>query len=200
MRAPAVAAACVVVVSLAGVAAAQPGRTPVGPPIPPPYTYQPAPPSPQLTQDEIELLADGEITDGQHIGGGVASLFLGFGIGHAVQGRWSSRGWIFTLGESASVGLLIYGFAQNDCFLAIGHSCSDDDDGVGEAIVGLVAFSVFRVWEIIDAFAAPPNHNRRVRELRMRLGYPPPAYGGLQPYVVPSAGGDGAVGGVTLRF
>jgi hypothetical protein len=200
MRAPSV-VALLAVLSIASAAAAQPGQTPVQPqpPIPPPYTYQPAPPPP-LTEAEVELLASGEISDGQHVGGGVASVFLGFGIGQAIQGRWSDKGWIFTVGDATAYGLVIYGLSQNDCWIRIWGECDDDDDGVAAVVAGLAVGAVFRVWEIIDAFAAPPGHNRRVRELRMRVGYPPPAYGGARPFVIPSATGDGAVGGVTLRF
>jgi hypothetical protein len=175
-----VAGAVLIAGSLAGVAAAQPGQTqpqqlpPPQPQVPPPYMYQPAPPP--LTLEERQLLEDGEISDGQYIGGGLLSIFPGFGIGQAVQGRWSDRGYIFTLGETAAMGLVIYGISKNDCFLAI-DPCHDDSDGVGEFLVGLLAYTGFRVWEIIDAWAVPPGHNRRVQNLRLRLGYPQQGYG-----------------------
>jgi hypothetical protein len=152
-----------------------------------------------LTEEEADLLASGEITDGQHIGGGVASLFLGFGIGQAIQGRWSDKGWIFTVGDTAAYGLIIYGLSQNDCWIRIWGECDNDDDGVAAVVAGLAVGAVFRVWEIVDAWAAPPAHNRRLHMLQMRLGGQPP-YLGWKPYVIPSASGDGAVGGVTVRF
>ena len=34
--------------------------------------------------------------------GGALSILPGFGIGHAVQGRWREKGWIFTAGEVVS--------------------------------------------------------------------------------------------------
>lgn len=171
--------------SLAGSAAAQPGQTqPALPPpgqlapprqVPPPYMYQPPPP--QLTPDERQLLEDGEITDGQYIGGGILAVFPGFGVGHAVQGRWSDNGWIFTVGEIAATGLVIYGISQDDCFLAIDECHDTNDDGAGEFVVGFLAYTGLRIWEIVDAWAAPPRHNRRVQNLRLRLGYPQQGYG-----------------------
>ena len=170
----AVVAAVVIVGSLAGAATAQPGQTPAQ--LPPPYLYQPAAPPPMLTLEERHLLEDGEISDASYVGGGLLSLVPGFGLGQAVQGRWSDRGWIFTLGETAAMGLLIYGISKDDCFLKL-EACHDDDDGVGEFVAGALAYTGFRVWEIIDAWAVPPMHNRRVRELRLRLGYPQQGYG-----------------------
>ena len=32
------------------------------------------------------------ISTGKYVGGGVASIFLGWGIGHAIQGRYAERG------------------------------------------------------------------------------------------------------------
>ena len=43
------------------------------------------------------------ISQGRYIGGGVASIFLGFGIGHAIQGRWKERGWIHTTTQSIAL-------------------------------------------------------------------------------------------------
>jgi hypothetical protein len=212
---------CVVLVGLgiASTASAQPGADPTTPPpagppptyppapqqpapvyVPPPYQYQqPAPV--MLSPEDQDLLSQGEITDGQHIGGGLASVFLGWGIGQAIQGRWSETGWIFTLGEAASLTAIIYGISQEDCFLAI--DCEGDDGGGGEGFIigGIVGILVFRVWEVVDAFAGPPRHNRKVRELRMRLGYPPVMYGKrMTPFVVPPRDGAGAVAGVSLHF
>src|SRR5690349_5932967 len=74
---------------------------------PAPYAYQPQ----QLTAEEYELLAEGEISEGAHYGGAALSFFFGLGAGQAVQGRWGETGWIFTLGEIGAAGLLFYGVA-----------------------------------------------------------------------------------------
>jgi hypothetical protein len=168
---------------------------------------QPQPMQVQLTVDEQYLLERGFISEGQHIGGGVAALFLGFGAGQAVQGRWGEKGWIFTVGEGASIVLMFYGLAKAvDC--DSGYYSDDyyydndcEDNYVGLMVGSLLAFSVFRVWETIDAFTAPPAHNRKVRQLRARLGLPVPMYSKLTPYLAPVRGGDGGgVAGVSFKF
>src|SRR5215813_5168447 len=70
--------------------------------VPPPYAYQPS-------AQERELLEHGEITDGQKTGGGAAALFVGFGVGQAIQGRWLERGWIFTAGDLVATALTVAG-------------------------------------------------------------------------------------------
>ncbi len=190
------------------VAHAQPGAPPPPPQgyppppqgyaVPPPHAYQPQPV--QLTAEEADLLARGEISDAAHAGGGLAALFFGFGIGQAVQGRWSDRGWIFTVGESAALFALLYGIAAEieDCF-GPDDACTGDE-GDGLILVGAIGFSVFRIWETIDAFAAPPSHNARVRELRLRTGQYRPGYYSVVPYVKRQADGEGGVAGLTLRW
>jgi hypothetical protein len=183
----------------------QQGYPQQGYPQPQPYYQQPLqygqPMQVQLTPDEQSLLDRGFISEGQHIGGGVAALFLGFGTGQAVQGRWAEKGWIFTVGEAASIVLMFYSVGK-----AI--SCDDGFDGYsncGDNYFGLfmgslLALSVFRVWETVDAFTAPPAHNRRVRQLRARLGMPVPMYTKLTPFLAPTRDRDGGVAGVSLRF
>ena len=168
---------------------------------PPPYTYQPRP-QVVLTADENDLLQQGEISDGQHLGGGLAAVFLGFGAGQIVQGRWQDTGWIFTVGESASFVAFVWGASEQlaDCLPVNGPNNCDSNRGVGLLVGGLLAFSGFRVGEVVDAFIAPPRHNARLHDLRQRLGMPAsPQYGMLAPYVAPAHGG-GTVGGLTLRF
>ena len=54
------------------------------------------------------------IKQGRYIGGGVASLFLGFGIGHAIQGRWKEKGWIHTTTQSIAVATLVVSLIMLD--------------------------------------------------------------------------------------
>jgi hypothetical protein len=186
-------------------ASAQPGASQPQPPpppppnynVPPPYQYQPGYGYPaQLTPEEHELLLDGEISDGAHIGGGIASIFIGFGAGQAIQGRWSDTGWIFTLGESASIALLIAGairIADDD----IGDNDNDDESTGGTMLVGgLIGYFGFRIWDIVDAFGGPPEHNRKVRALKYRLGIPVRV--GWKPYM--NSTRDATTAGLTLRF
>jgi hypothetical protein len=185
------------------------------PPPPQPYYPQPyptyyAPPAAQqqvhLTVDEQWLLSRGYITQGEHLGGGVVSLFFGFGVGQAVQGRWAQKGYIFTVGEIASFGAMIYGMAElfsachgtDDPYYEEPCNHSAERRGATMLIGGALALSVFRIWEIVDAFTAPSEHNRQLRALRGRLGYQD-GYARVRPYVAP-AGDSGGVAGISMRF
>jgi hypothetical protein len=194
--------------------APDPGPPPMGPPTepypgqaqpyPPPYPGQPYPgqapypyPPIQLTPEEHQLLAEGEISPGQHAGGVVANWLFGFGIGQAIQGRWSDTGWIFTLGEAAGITLIIAGAART-CFLCESHEA---EDGAALMIGGVISYLAFRVWSIVDAAAGPASHNRKVRALKQRVGLPMHASQRVLPYVAPARGGDGGgTAGLTLRF
>ncbi len=154
----------------------------------------------QLTLDEQYLLERGYISQGEHVGGAIVSLFFGFGLGQAVQGRWSEKGYIFTLGEGASMGLFIWGMVEG--FGACFEGCSEsrEDRAVLLLGVGLVGLAVFRTWEIVDAFMGPASHNRKLRSLQFRLGMQP-TYARVLPYVsTPKGDAGGAVAGLSLRF
>jgi hypothetical protein len=192
------------------IASAQPGAQPPQPPSPSPQPYPPAPypqpyppPAVQLTPEETELLAQGEISTGEMVAGGLVGSFFGLGIGHAVQGRYLDKGWIFTVGELAGGSLVIFGIVQ--CLEQHELDDGDCDDAIPLLVGGLLVNAGFRVWEIIDVWAGPPRHNARVRELRLRLGYPPPPPPPPPPawglYLSPAKGeSDGKVLGLTLRF
>lgn len=167
------------------------GNAPADPyPPPPPY----GPPLP-LTADEQRLLALGEISSGQHLGGVALDWFVGFGLGQAVQGRWSDTGWMFALGEAAGITALIVGFSQL-CFDCEGTTRSNDRAGA-LMLSGLIAYGVTHVWSIVDAAIAPPEHNRKVRALRYRLGLPLAAR--IVPFASPAPGAGGTAG-LALRF
>ena len=204
----------VVMALLAGSASAQPGQDPVySQPPPGPYT-QPAPYSQpygyapqrnvmqaQLTVDEQWMLQRGFISDGETLGGGVVALMFGLGIGHVIQGRWSRDGYIFTFGELAAGGLMMWGMVGllGNCF----EGCSEqrEDRYVGMMLVGAIASGVFRIWEIYDAFSGPGRHNQKLVELRMRLGMPTPMYARISPYVAPNPASEGGgTAGLSLRF
>lgn len=166
------------------------------PGVPPPYGYAPV----QLTPEEHELLLEGEISEGAHIGGAIANFFIGFGIGQAIQGRFGDTGWIFALGTAASFTAFIVGLGQlaGDCAVD-SPDCDENGDGAVLALVGMVGVGVFHIWGIVDAIAGPSRHNRRVRDLRMRVGQPMYYQGRIEPYFHKSRDGGG-VAGVTLRF
>lgn len=173
------------------------------------YQPQPRPMQVQLTVDEQWLLSRGYISSGEHIGGGAVSLFVGFGVGQAVQGRWGQKGYIFTIGELASMGAIIYGAVTlatacsdnfNDPYADSSCSSSRERRGGVFVVGGLIGISVFRIWEIVDAFAGPAEHNRKLHELKFRLGMPDSYVKNVKPYIVPSSDGGGALAGVALKF
>lgn len=175
-----------------------PPPAPYGPPgaIPPPYAYQPPPI--QLTAEDQELLAEGEMPAVQHAAGGALAFVLGFGTGHMVQGRWLETGWIFTLTEAASLGAIIYGVSEWDINCTdVGAKCSNSNAATLIA-AGVIGSLGFHVWEVLDAFIVPANRNRRIRTLRARLGMDPVP----RPYsfyVAPHADGGGQAG-LVIRF
>lgn len=184
-----------------GTASAQPGAPPPPPAAPPPpHQYQPGYAYPvALSAEEHELLLQGEISSGAHFGGGVAAFFVGFGLGQAVQGRWADTGWIFTLGDAAAVTVFTVGLVRTfeDCTDDFGNEEDCGSNGPTLMVVGLLGGLAIRTWEIVDAISGPNDHNRRVRDLKYRMGIPVQV--GVEPYVTRTRDG-GATAGLTLRF
>jgi hypothetical protein len=141
-----------------------------------------------LTAEQQELLDDGEIGIGRHLGGGVTALVAGFGIGQGIEGRWRHTGWIFTFGESAAAIAIVYAVGERigDC-LPLNEPCRGDR-GAGLMVGGLMAYSGLRIWEIVDAWIAPPIHNHQLHELRTRLA----------PFVAPAR--TGGIAGLAFQF
>lgn len=189
------------ILALSTSAFAQSDQPPVPAPTASPVVVVNAP-APQadlrLSAEDQELIVDAEIGPVAHIGGGLVATFVGFGVGHAVQGRWSERGWIFTVGETAGLGLMVYGLGKSasSCVDAEGGECGTS--GLGFIAGGAIALTGLHLWETIDAFVAPIGHNRRVRAAKLRAGMRS-GYA-VTPYVVPPTRGDGAIGGLSLRF
>jgi hypothetical protein len=174
---------------------------PPGAGVPPPYQYAPV----QLTPEEQKLLQRGEINIVQHAGGVALNWLVGFGIGQALQGRWSDTGWIFTVGEAGSLTLMIVGAVRAFSCSDFENSCSNGDAGV-LFFGGLIGYVVFHIWSIVDAAIAPANHNRKVRDIRRRVGIPVMEARRVVPYMAPvmapahGGGGGGGVAGLTFRF
>jgi len=136
---------------------------------------------------EEDILAKGTITTAEHVIGVAGGLFFGFGIGHAVQGRYGERGFLFMLGEFAAAAVALGGLV----------SCITGDCNDTYIIVGVGGFGVLRVWEIIDLIVVPPGYNERYWRVRSKVyGTPAPRWGAV---VVPTSGGGG-VASFSLRF
>lgn len=118
-----------------------------------------------LSEEDRRILQNGEISNAAYVIGGIVGTYpIGLGLGHAIQGRYSDKGWIFTVGELGSIAVAYAGIG--DCF----SDWSDRRDSCegGLITLGLVGFLGFRIWEAIDVWAAPPEINRRYRELKSR--------------------------------
>ncbi|MEZ4363748.1 MAG: hypothetical protein R3B48_26455 [Kofleriaceae bacterium] len=149
-----------------------------------------------LTSEELDLLAEGELSTGRYVTGGVISSMYGFGIGHIIQGRWAERGWIFTVGETVGAALLISGVEDYVSSWSVDHAPTERQHRHAnrKIVGGLFTLLGFRVVEIVDAWATPPKRNARVRALRRRVGL-----AGVSPFVAPSYDGGGTAG-VVARF
>jgi hypothetical protein len=173
-----------VVVAVSRPVVAQPGM------VPPAYSYAPTP-------EERDLLASGVIGDGATIAGGLLSIYPGFGIGQAVEGRYREIGYIFTVGELAAYGGAIGSvISLIDC---ANENCHNDNGALLLLTGSALAYAGLHIWEIVDAFTAPSEHNRRVHALRRRYGYID--YARVTPFVARPHGSDGGgTAGLSFSF
>ncbi len=143
-----------------------------------------------LSEKERDILQAGEISKSRYVVGGILGTWpLGFGIGHAIQGRYTDKGWIFTVGELGSISLAVAGLG--DCWAGSRYETCNG----GLVFAGVMAYVGFKVWEIVDLWAGPPEHNRRYREIRGRMGEGEVTF---LPTLMPLA--DGGVLGVRMTF
>lgn len=152
---------------------------------------KPAPLREPLSEEDRRALQIGEISTTAYVVGGIIGTYpVGLGIGHAIQGRYLDKGWIFTVGELGSVALLVAGVG--DCYSAALGGYTKCNSGL--TWLGLMGYVGFRIWEIIDVWAAPPEINRRYREIKGRTG----SQVSLSPLL--TATHDGAVLGLKMTF
>ncbi len=121
-----------------------------------------------------------QISETKYLAGGIASIFVGlgaglgishaiqmpfrsfgligsFGLGHAVQGRYLEKGWIFTLTSILSI--------------AVSFSGPLIAKALNRPYVFLTLLRVLmlapRVWEIIDAWVLPSNY--KITRLNLKI-------------------------------
>jgi hypothetical protein len=152
-----------------------------------------------LTEDERWILDRGEISSGAYIAGGILGTYpLGLGIGHAIQGRYSRNGYIFTLTQVGAIGIMTAGVLnciEKNLATPFSNGISSCNNAL--TTIGAVAYVGVRIWEIIDLWSYPPDHNRRYRSLKERSS---PA--SVQGWILP-ASLDKTLGiqlGLTLRL
>lgn len=96
------------------------------------------------------------ISNQDYIGGGLASLFIGFGAGHAIQGRYVESGWVFTVLDVTATASLLTGY-----FLArFDGGFEFPPRGVfGYYFYGMAFLvGVLRIWQTKDAWILPNNY------------------------------------------
>ncbi len=111
-----------------------------------------------LSPKDQKIFDQGEMSNFSYYSGGIAGTYLGFGIGHSIQGRYAEKGWIFSLGEGISI-ITFFNGALTCAF--------EDQPCTNDALtIGTAGFIAFRVWEIVDLWLTPYLHERRYRELK----------------------------------
>ncbi len=118
-----------------------------------------------LKEDDQKVLSIGEISTARYVVGGILGTYpVGFGIGHAVQGRWAEDGWVFTAGELGSLSLVVAGILGCVDQAFEGSNCSDFESAF--IVTGAIGFLGFRIWEIVDVWSKPPIYNNKYQELK----------------------------------
>lgn len=116
-----------------------------------------------LTKKDKKILEIGEISTTRYVIGGVLGTYpLGLGIGHAVQGRWEEDGAKFTWGQLGSLGVILIGAVG--CNKDDEWDCSGGNEGL--IVAGVIGYVGFRLWEIVDVWAAPPSYNSKYKKLQ----------------------------------
>lgn len=118
-----------------------------------------------LSEKDRKIIEMGEIGRGRYVLGGVVGTYVGLGLGHAIQGRYSSRGWIYTVGEVTSTGLIVVGIFP----CGLGSDSSDSSASCLTFTIGMAGYIAFRAWEAVDLWVAPLIHNRKYREIKKKL-------------------------------
>lgn len=134
----------------------------------------------ELTEKERLLLKSRAPTKDSYVIGGIVGTYPGFGLGHAIQGRWLDRGWIFTLGETA--GILVAGAGIIN---RLGDSGSERDCDRTAITVGMGTYLGFKIVEIFDVWIGGARHLERYNRLRGRIE----KTSSWSPFMKPQGGG-----------
>ena len=135
------------------------------PVVAPPVTKAPVRYNYQLSTRQEQIYYQGPISSGQAIGGGLVGTFVGFGIGHAILGKYTESGWKFTAGEAAGVAIGAAGINQFDkCELF--KDDSKCGNGLSTFLLGLLIYSGFHIWEMVEVWTIPGAHNNEYYSIR----------------------------------
>ena len=92
------------------------------------------------------------ITKKRYITGGIMSIVPGFGIGHAIQGRWWDRGWVFSLWQP----FLLF---------ATGSIAGVLHFGSKDAFKSPTFWAIFlapKIWEVVDAWTLSSHYKYKI--------------------------------------
>ncbi len=160
-----------------------------------------------LTSDEREMLETGPISEASWVMGGIVGTWLGFGLGHAVQGRYADHGLIFTGGElltiTVGIAALLEGMFDNTvCVPGVGCSAGESNRELWIAVGfgSFLGFGILRIVEAVDVWTGPARWNKRHRQLWREFGEAKAsgAAPSLSLSILPTP--NGASFGATLRF
>lgn len=126
-----------------------------------------------LTTDEMKTFEIGLLGNTRYITGGILGTLPGFGLGHTIQGRWKDRGWIFTVGELASLSVFYYsGLSCLGEGVSNSISRGTNDGSSGSCYLANVAFAGFigfKIWEIVDLWYGGYQHQQRYDLLKKKM-------------------------------
>lgn len=115
-----------------------------------------------LTDKDKDVLKNGELGTERYVLGGIIGTYPGFGIGHAIQGRWGTKGWIFTAGETASLFVIVAGASSMDFY-------DENSKGLATVSLGALAFAGFHIWEIIDVWYGGNEQRKEYDYLKNKI-------------------------------
>ncbi|MBN21847.1 MAG: hypothetical protein CL678_11255 [Bdellovibrionaceae bacterium] len=144
-----------------------------------------------LSKEDQGILKMGLVEPTEWIIGGALGTFVGFGLGHAVQGTYeSSSAYIYTIGELVSLGLVVAGIPG--AILKSVNKSDSEKQNFGLITIGAIAFAGFRFVEMVQVWFAPVSHNDRFEELKKqsakRIKIRPTLWSSRQNKIIPGIG------------
>lgn len=108
------------------------------------------------------------LTQGRYVAAGLAGTVVGFGLGHAIADEYQTMGYVFTIGEGASLAVAIVGAVTVGIgIIPAAFGSEEGQETVGNGAIlftaGWVGFGVFRVWEAIDIWTRPVVEKTEVK-------------------------------------
>ena len=92
------------------------------------------------------------ISPAQYVSGGVVGSFLGLGLGHAAQGRWTSSGIYYTGSQLAGTSLFIYGM-HCTFMTSFEENNSESEKCSKQATLGFSVVLISRIFEVVDLWS-----------------------------------------------